>query len=183
MSLLFHNKKFFLLFFFLIFPLLFLSDKCSADLNDLIKYEDKHENKQITKLASNKSGEKEEESIDISKELTIPEDLDYQLFLGLCCGKCGDNMPLNIPGAGTPEPHELRVKINLSWGKMVGLGTLFKLTDHVSVDASASIMDWGEARASRHYEGLIDNNLQIMMKPIDPDIRTTQGSIGIQFNF
>ena len=121
MSLLFHNKKYFLLFFLLIFPLVFLSDKCSADLNGLIKYEDKHENKQIIRLASNKSGEKEEEPIDISKELTIPENLDYQLFLGLCCGKCGGNMPLNIPGAGTPEPHELRVKVNLSWGKMVGL--------------------------------------------------------------
>jgi opacity protein-like surface antigen len=65
----------------------------------------------------------------------------------------------------------------------VGLGTLFKLTDHVSVDASASIMDWGKARASRYNEGLIDNTLRIMQKPIDPDVRTTQGSIGIQFNF
>ena len=121
MSLLFHNKKYFFQLFFLIFPLVFLSDKCLAGLNDLIRYREKHENNQIIRLASNKSGEKEKESIDISKELTLPEDLDYQLFLGLCCGKCGGNMPLNIPGAGTPEPHELRIKTNLSWGKMVGL--------------------------------------------------------------
>lgn len=121
MSLLFYNRKYFQLFIILIFPLLFLSDKCSADLNGLIKYENKHENRQIIRLASKKSGEKEKEPIDISKGLTLPEDLKYPLFLGLCCGKCGGNMPLNIPGAGTPEPHELRVKMNLKWGRMVGL--------------------------------------------------------------
>lgn len=30
-------------------------------------------------------------------------------------------MPLNIPAGGTPEPHELRIKTNLSWMKMAGL--------------------------------------------------------------
>ncbi len=66
----------------------------------------------------------------------------------------------------------------------VGLGTLFKLTDHVSVDASASFMDWGEARASRYNHGT-DNItvLRTLVRPIEPDVRTTQGSIGIQFNF
>ena len=63
----------------------------------------------------------EKKSSGISKSLTVPKDLKYSLFLGLCCGKCGGNMPLNIPGGGTPEPHELRIKTNLSWMRMVGL--------------------------------------------------------------
>lgn len=33
-------------------------------------------------------------------------------YLGLCCAHCGGNMPLNIPGAGIPEPHEFRFKIS-----------------------------------------------------------------------
>ncbi len=65
----------------------------------------------------------------------------------------------------------------------VGMGTLFKLTDHVSVDASASLMDWGEAKATRYYEGLGTTGFTIDQKPLEPDVRTIQGSIGIQFNF
>ncbi|MCP5006204.1 MAG: transporter, partial [Planctomycetes bacterium] len=61
------------------------------------------------------------ESDDTNETLVLPETLHYPLFLGLCCGKCGGNMPLNIPGGGTPEPHEFRIKTNLSWMKMVGL--------------------------------------------------------------
>jgi len=65
----------------------------------------------------------------------------------------------------------------------VGLGTLFRLTDHVSVDAHASFMDWGEARRSRRYHGYTTAGITIEQKPAEPDVRTTQGSIGIQFNF
>jgi len=65
----------------------------------------------------------------------------------------------------------------------VGLGTLFKLTDHLSVDASASFMDWGEARPSRFYFSQDDNVTSTMIRPMEPDVRTTQGLIGIQFNF
>jgi hypothetical protein len=64
-----------------------------------------------------------------------------------------------------------------------GLGTLFKLTDHISFDSSASFMDWGEARASRYNFGDRSNGFNTMQKPIEPDVRTIQGSIGIQFNF
>jgi len=103
MSAFFYNNKFILQCFFWIFPLAFLPNECLAELNDLINYEDKHENEQTTRLSLNESGNEEKESTDISKELTRPENLSYPLFLGLCCGKCGGNMPLNIPGAGTPE--------------------------------------------------------------------------------
>ena len=121
MSSFFYNNTFFLQFIFWIIPLAFLPNECLAELNDLINYEDKHENSQTIKLALNETGDEEKKSTDISKELIRPENLSYPLFLGLCCGKCGGNMPLNIFGAGTPEPHELRIKVNLSWGKMVGM--------------------------------------------------------------
>ncbi len=121
MSSFFYNSKYFLQFFLWILPLMFLPDKCLADLNDLLKYEDKHDSEKLTRLALNEPDDETEKPTDISKELTLPKNLNYPLFLGLCCGKCGGNMPLNIPGAGTPEPHELRIKMNLSWGRMVGL--------------------------------------------------------------
>jgi len=44
-----------------------------------------------------------------------------QAYIGLCCGKCGGNMPMNIPGGGVPETHELRVKINPVYMHMDGL--------------------------------------------------------------
>ncbi|MHC4138950.1 MAG: hypothetical protein ACYSR1_03700, partial [Planctomycetota bacterium] len=84
MSSLYYNNKFILQFFIWII----------------------HENGQTIKLALNESGNEEKEATDTSKELARPENLSYPLFLGLCCGKCGGNMPLNIPGGGTPEPHE-----------------------------------------------------------------------------
>ncbi|MDH5764215.1 MAG: transporter [Nitrospinota bacterium] len=42
-------------------------------------------------------------------------------YLGLCCAHCGGNMPLNIPGAGIPEPKEFRFKLSqmiMSMGPM-----------------------------------------------------------------
>ncbi|GAX62701.1 hypothetical protein SCALIN_C38_0064 [Candidatus Scalindua japonica] len=118
----FYNKNKFILHFFLwIFILALLPNVCLAKLNDLLKYEDQHESKQIIRLASNESGNEEKKYSDISEGLSRPENLSYQLFLGLCCGKCGGNMPLNIPGGGTPEPHEFRIKVNLSYGRMVGM--------------------------------------------------------------
>ena len=35
-----------------------------------------------------------------------------QAYVGLCCAHCGGNMPLNIVGAGIPEPHEFRFKLS-----------------------------------------------------------------------
>lgn len=31
--------------------------------------------------------------------------------VGLCCGKCGGNLPMNIPGGGVPESYGFRFKI------------------------------------------------------------------------
>jgi len=117
MSSFFYNSKFVLQFIFWIIALVFLSNECMAELNNLISYKDQHENEQTNRLVLNERGNKQKESTNVSEELTLPENLSYPLFMGLCCGKCGGNMPLNIPGAGTPEPHEFRVKMNLSWGK------------------------------------------------------------------
>jgi len=42
-------------------------------------------------------------------------------YIGLCCGKCGGNMPMNIPGGGVPETHEFRLKISPVFMHMDGL--------------------------------------------------------------
>jgi len=42
-------------------------------------------------------------------------------YVGLCCSKCGGNMPLNIPGAGVAETHEFRIKVSPSFMHMDGL--------------------------------------------------------------
>ena len=44
-----------------------------------------------------------------------------QAYMGLCCAKCGGNMPLNIVGGGVPETRELRLKLQPSFMKMDGL--------------------------------------------------------------
>jgi len=53
-------------------------------------------------------------------------------YLGLCCAKCGGNMPLNIPGGGVPETHEFRLKLSPEFMLMNGLRNN---TDHVNVDS------------------------------------------------
>jgi len=42
-------------------------------------------------------------------------------YLGLCCAKCGGNMPMNIAGGGIPETHEFRFKIQPAYMRMQGL--------------------------------------------------------------
>ena len=39
-------------------------------------------------------------------------------YIGLCCGKCGGNMPMNIPGGGIPETYEWRVKLSPMFMRM-----------------------------------------------------------------
>lgn len=46
---------------------------------------------------------------------------DAMAYIGLCCSKCGGNMPLNIPGGGVPETHEFRFKISPMVMRMDGL--------------------------------------------------------------
>jgi hypothetical protein len=42
-------------------------------------------------------------------------------YIGLCCSKCGGNMPMNIPGGGVPETHEFRFKFSPMFMRMEGL--------------------------------------------------------------
>ena len=177
MSAFFHNNKFVLQFIFWIIPLALLPNVCLAELNDLINYEDKHENDQTIRLALNESGDEKKEPTENSEEITRPENLSYPLFLGLCCGKCGGNMPLNIPGAGTPEPHEFRVKLNLSWGKMEGMrrGTSNRSTKDTlnqymmtptKMDMYMSNVSVGYAFSDRFFAGIMGMYMEKDMEMI-----------------
>lgn len=42
-------------------------------------------------------------------------------YIGLCCAKCGGNMPMNILGGGIPETHEFRFKVQPAFMRMQGL--------------------------------------------------------------
>ncbi len=65
-------------------------------------------------------------------------------YIGLCCGKCGGNMPMNIPGGGVPETHEMRFKIQPIFMKMEGLRDG---TDSVSVDSLLGMPSAGKFMA------------------------------------
>jgi len=192
MSSFFYNSKFALQFIFWIFSLAFLPNECLAGLNDLINYENKHDNEQAIRLASNGSGDQEEKSTDISNELTRPENLSYPLFLGLCCGKCGSNMPLNIPGGGVPEPHEFRIKVNSSWGKMVGLrrGTSNRSTSDThgqymmaprKMDMYMSNISVGYAFSDRFFVGIMGMYMEKDMEMIrrGNGLRSSMNSQGV----
>jgi len=177
MSSFFYNSKFVLQFIFWIIALAFLSNECMAELNNLINDKDQHENEQTNRLVLNERGNKQKESTNVSEELTLPENLSYPLFMGLCCGKCGGNMPLNIPGAGTPEPHEFRVKMNLSWGKMVGLrrGTSNRSTKDAlgqymmtqrKMDMYMSNVSVGYAFSDRFFAGIMGMYMEKDMEMI-----------------
>ena len=177
MSSFFYNSKFVLQFIFWIIALAFLSNECMAELNNLINDKDQHENEQTNRLVLNERGNKQKEPTNVSEELTLPENLSYPLFMGLCCGKCGGNMPLNIPGAGTPEPHEFRVKMNFSWGKMVGLrrGTSNRSTKDTlgqymmtqrKMDMYMSNVSVGYAFSDRFFAGIMGMYMEKDMEMI-----------------
>jgi len=42
-------------------------------------------------------------------------------YVGLCCGKCGGNMPMNILGGGIPETKEFRFKLSPMFMRMEDL--------------------------------------------------------------
>ncbi len=46
---------------------------------------------------------------------------DAHAYLGLCCAKCGGNMPLTLLGGGIPETYEYRFKIQPMFMRMKGL--------------------------------------------------------------
>ena len=53
--------------------------------------------------------------------LLIAMPIISQAYVGLCCGKCGGNMPMNTPGGGIPETHEWRIKLTPMIMSMSGL--------------------------------------------------------------
>ncbi len=53
--------------------------------------------------------------------LAVLGSANVQAYVGLCCGKCGGNMPMNILGGGIPETYEYRVKISPMLMHMEGL--------------------------------------------------------------
>ena len=55
-----------------------------------------------------------------------------QAYIGLCCAKCGGNMPMNIPGGGIPETKEFRFKLSPMFMRMNGLQ---QDGDNISVDS------------------------------------------------
>jgi len=86
-------------------------------------------------------------------------------------------MPLNIPGAGTPEPHEFRIKYNLSWGKMVGLrrGTSNRSTSDAhgqymmaprKMDMYMSSVSVGYAFSDRFFAGVMGMYMEKDMEMI-----------------
>lgn len=182
MSLFFNKSKFIIQFFIGVLLLTFLTNECLAGLNDLIEREDKQGNEKLIRLALNEPDNEEDKSNDLSKKLTRPENLNYQLFMGLCCGKCGGNMPLNIPGAGTPEPHEFRIKVNLNWGKMVGMrrGTSNRSTSSTlgeymmaprKMDMFMSNISVGYAFSDRFFAGIMGMYMNMDMEMIRRDGR------------
>ena len=42
--------------------------------------------------------------------------------IGLCCGKCGGNMPMSLPGGGIAETDEFRIMVMPMFVHMEGLG-------------------------------------------------------------
>ena len=54
-------------------------------------------------------------------------------YVGLCCAKCGGNMPMNILGGGIPETHEFRFKISPSFMHMDGLRDGTSAVDGASI--------------------------------------------------
>ncbi|MEJ2684224.1 MAG: transporter [Candidatus Sulfobium sp.] len=53
--------------------------------------------------------------------LILSTPLPAGAYIGLCCGKCGGNMPMNIPNAGIAETYEFRFKLSPQFMKMGGL--------------------------------------------------------------
>jgi len=51
----------------------------------------------------------------------VLQPMQAQAYMGICCAKCGGNMPMNIPGGGVPETHEFRFKVQPMYMRMDGL--------------------------------------------------------------
>jgi hypothetical protein len=98
--------------------------------------------------------------------LSIP--LSAWAYIGLCCGKCGGNMPMNIPGGGIAETYEFRFKLSPEFMRMDGLRDG---TD--SVDSGSLL---GMPVVGGQPTG------KFMAAPTDMDMYMTNLSIGYSFN-
>ncbi len=83
-------------------------------------------------------------------------------YVGLCCGKCGGNMPMNIPGGGIPETCEYRFKLSPMFMHMEGLRDG---TDSVSGDSLLGMPAMGK----------------FMAVPTEMDMRMLNFSAGYSF--
>ena len=61
-------------------------------------------------------------------------------YIGLCCAKCGGNMPMNIPGGGIPETHEFRFKLQPMVMHMSGLSRGTSSVDTASILGMPTMM-------------------------------------------
>lgn len=92
------------------------------------------------------------------------------------------DMPSKNDNDDNNVTHSQDSNKNVDTAYRVGVGTLFKLSKHISMDLSTSFMDLGKARTSRYGEHEVGGST-IMQQPIEPDMRSMQGTIGFQFNF
>lgn len=89
-------------------------------------------------------------------------------YIGLCCAKCGGNMPMNIPGGGIPETHEFRLKISPMYMHMDGLRDG---THQVDVDDILGMpVDMGGNPTGKY-----------MAAPRDMDMKMLNASLGYSF--
>jgi len=77
-------------------------------------------------------------------------------FVGLCCSHCGGNMPLNLIGAGIPEPLEFRFKFTSNYMRMSGL---LDGTDDLSRDNLFGMPSMGKFMAVQKSMNMFDNML------------------------
>jgi len=83
---------------------------------------------------------------------------DAQAYLGLCCTKCGGNMPMNIPGGGIPENDEFRLKIQPSFMRMHGLRSSASNVDGNSLLGAPAA---GKFMAVQKYMNMSMQNLSV----------------------
>ena len=86
-----------------------------------------------------------------------------QAYVGLCCGKCGGNMPMNIPGGGVPETKEFRIKLSTMFMSMKGL------------------RDQGDNLTSRELLGMPAAG-KFMAVPTGMDMRMSNLTLGYSFS-
>ena len=89
-------------------------------------------------------------------------------YVGLCCGKCGGNMPMNIPGGGVPETYEFRLKVTPMYMRMDGLRDG---TDSVSTKSLLGMPVMGGMATGK-----------FMAAPTDMDMRMLNLTAGYSFS-